>query len=123
MRDEMTLPWPRTKENVGRKLARYYASTEYWDAAMGRVIQALRDAGQFENTIFVIAGDNGLSLGEHGLLGKQKPLRIRRYECAAHRGREGSSARRDACDSLSHGCFSHALRIRRHVHPRAGRGG
>ena len=71
LRDEMTLPWPRTKENLGRKLARYYASTEYWDAAMGRVIQALRDAGQFENTIFIIAGDNGLSLGEHGLLGKQ----------------------------------------------------
>jgi arylsulfatase A-like enzyme len=71
LRDEMTLPWPRTKENLGRKLARYYASTEYWDAAMGRIIQALRDAGQFENTIFIIAGDNGLSLGEHGLLGKQ----------------------------------------------------
>jgi arylsulfatase A-like enzyme len=71
VRDEMTLPWPRTRENLGRKLARYYASTEYWDAAMGRVIQALRDAGQFENTIFIIAGDNGLSLGEHGLLGKQ----------------------------------------------------
>jgi len=71
VRDEMTLPWPRTRENVSRKLARYYASTEYWDAAMGRVIQALRDTGQFENTIFMIAGDNGLSLGEHGLLGKQ----------------------------------------------------
>ena len=71
LRDEMTLPWPRTKENVARKLARYYASTEYWDAAMGRVINALRETGQFENTIFIIAGDNGLSLGEHGLLGKQ----------------------------------------------------
>jgi arylsulfatase A-like enzyme len=71
VRDEMTLPWPRTRENLARKLARYYASTEYWDAAMGRVIQALRDAGQFDNTIFIIAGDNGLSLGEHGLLGKQ----------------------------------------------------
>lgn len=71
VRDEMTVPWPRTKENVSRKLARYYASTEYWDAAMGRVIKALRDAGQFENTIFIVAGDNGLSLGEHGLIGKQ----------------------------------------------------
>ena len=38
VRDEMTVPWPRTKENLGRKLARYYASTEYWDAAMGRII-------------------------------------------------------------------------------------
>lgn len=71
VRDEKTLPWPRTKENVTGKLARYYASTSYWDAQAGRVIAALKAAGQFDNTLFVIAGDNGLSLGEHGLLGKQ----------------------------------------------------
>lgn len=71
VRDEQTLPWPRTKEWLSRKLARYCASTEYWDASMGRVLDALRKAGQFDNTIFIIAGDNGLSLGEHGLLGKQ----------------------------------------------------
>ncbi len=71
VRDEKTLPWPRTKENVSGKLARYYASTAYWDEQCGRVIAALKEAGQFDNTIFVVAGDNGLSLGEHGLLGKQ----------------------------------------------------
>jgi arylsulfatase A-like enzyme len=71
IRDEMTLPWPRTKADLARKFARYCASTEYWDAEMGRVIEALRVARQFENTVFIIAGDNGLSLGEHGLLGKQ----------------------------------------------------
>lgn len=70
-RDEQTLPWPRTKEWLARKLARYCASTEYWDAEMGRVLDALRQSGQFDNTIFIIAGDNGLSLGEHGLVGKQ----------------------------------------------------
>jgi arylsulfatase A-like enzyme len=71
VRDEKTLAWPRSKENVAGKLARYYASTSYWDAQVGRVIDALKAAGQFDNTIFVVAGDNGLSLGEHGLLGKQ----------------------------------------------------
>ncbi len=71
VRDEKTLPWPRTKENVSGKLARYYASIAYWDEQCGRVIAALKEAGQFDNTIFVVAGDNGLSLGEHGLLGKQ----------------------------------------------------
>lgn len=71
VRDEKTLPWPRTKANVTGKLARYYASTSYWDAHVGRVIAALKAIGQFDNTIFVVAGDNGLSLGEHGLLGKQ----------------------------------------------------
>ena len=71
VRDEQTLPWPRTKENVTGKLVRYYASTSYWDAQCGRVIAALKAAGQYENTVFIVAGDNGLSLGEHGLLGKQ----------------------------------------------------
>lgn len=71
VRDEMTLPFPRTPEAVRAKLARYYASITYWDSEFGRVLQALKDAGQYENTVFIIAGDNGLSLGEHGLLGKQ----------------------------------------------------
>jgi arylsulfatase A-like enzyme len=71
VRDEKTLPWPRTKENVTGKLARYYASISYWDSQVGRVVATLKAAGQFDNTIFVVAGDNGLSLGEHGLLGKQ----------------------------------------------------
>ncbi|HCN29269.1 MAG TPA: hypothetical protein DIT64_11075, partial [Verrucomicrobiales bacterium] len=66
-----TLPWPRTKEDLQGKLARYYASTSYWDAQVGRLVEALKQAGQFDNTIFIVAGDNGLSLGEHGLLGKQ----------------------------------------------------
>ena len=71
VRDEHTVPWPRTKENVAKKLARYYASTSYWDSQCGRVIAALKTAGLFENTLFIVAGDNGLSLGEHGLVGKQ----------------------------------------------------
>jgi len=70
-RDEMTLPWPRTRENVAGKLARYYASISYLDAQVGRILEALKSAGQLEQTIFIVAGDNGLSLGEHGLLGKQ----------------------------------------------------
>jgi arylsulfatase A-like enzyme len=70
-RDEATLLWPRTRASVTAKLARYYASTSYLDDQVGRVVAALRRAGQFDNTVIVIAGDNGLSLGEHGLLGKQ----------------------------------------------------
>lgn len=71
VRDEMTLPWPRTHAALARKLARYYASTAYLDSQVGRVLEALRQAGQLDNTLFIVAGDNGLSLGEHGLLGKQ----------------------------------------------------
>ena len=71
VRDEKTLPWPRTRETVTGKLARYYASISYFDEQAGRILDALKQAGQYDNTIFVVAGDNGLSLGEHGLLGKQ----------------------------------------------------
>ena len=71
VRDEQTLPWPRTQESVAGKLARYYASTSYFDQQSGRILDALKRAGQYDNTIFIVAGDNGLSLGEHGLLGKQ----------------------------------------------------
>ncbi|WP_372847056.1 sulfatase-like hydrolase/transferase [Pontiella sp.] len=71
VRDEQTLPWPRTPESVGGKRAKYYASVTYLDDQIGRVVDALKQAGQFENTIFIVAGDNGLSLGEHGLIGKQ----------------------------------------------------
>ena len=71
VRDEKTLAWPRTRENVTGKLARYYASASYFDQQAGRIVEALKQAGQFDNTIFIVAGDNGLSLGEHGLLGKQ----------------------------------------------------
>lgn len=66
-----TLKWPRTKEDLQAKFARYYASTSYWDSEAGRVIDALKKAGQYENTIFVVSSDNGLSMGDHGLMGKQ----------------------------------------------------
>jgi arylsulfatase A-like enzyme len=69
--EHRTLKWPRTKEALQTKFARYYASISYWDAEAGRVIEALKQAGQYENTIFVVSSDNGLSMGDHGLMGKQ----------------------------------------------------
>jgi arylsulfatase A-like enzyme len=71
VRDEMTLPFPRTPADIRGKLARYYASISYLDTQFGRVVQTLKETGQYDNSLFILAGDNGLSLGEHGLLGKQ----------------------------------------------------
>lgn len=71
VRDEMTLPFPRTPTEVREKLADYYASITYTDAQMGRVLQLLDELNQRDNTLIVFASDNGLSLGDHGLLGKQ----------------------------------------------------
>lgn len=41
------------------------------DAQIGRILDTLRRRGLAENTIVVLAGDNGLALGQHGLMGKQ----------------------------------------------------
>jgi arylsulfatase A-like enzyme len=71
VRDETLAPWPRTPEIIRRHLADYYACITGLDHHLGRVFQCLKDLGQFTNTFIIFAGDNGLSLGEHGLMGKQ----------------------------------------------------
>ena len=37
----------------------------------GRILTALEESGQADNTIIVFSGDNGLAVGQHGLMGKQ----------------------------------------------------
>ncbi len=71
VRDETLLPFPRTREAVQQEIAKYYAMVSEVDAQMGRIMEALEKSGKAQNTIIVWAGDNGLALGQHGLLGKQ----------------------------------------------------
>ena len=71
IRDEKLAPWPRTPEIVRRHIADYYAMITHADAQIGRVIETLKETGRYDNTIIVFAGDNGLGLGRHGLMGKQ----------------------------------------------------
>jgi arylsulfatase A-like enzyme len=71
VRDEMLAGFPRTPEEIRRHIAEYYAMISHLDAQLGRVMEALRRSGQLENTIIVFAGDNGLAVGQHGLMGKQ----------------------------------------------------
>ena len=71
VRDERLAPWPRTPENTRQQLADYYACVTGLDHHVGRVLGELKASGQWSNTIVVFSGDNGLSLGEHGLFGKQ----------------------------------------------------
>ena len=70
-RDEQLAAFPRDPGEIRRHIAEYYAMISHLDAAFGRLVHALRQAGQLENTILVFAGDNGLALGQHGLMGKQ----------------------------------------------------
>lgn len=71
VRDEMLLPHPRTPEAVKGQIALYYDMIAEMDAQVGRILDALDKAGLRENTLIVFAGDNGLAVGQHGLLGKQ----------------------------------------------------
>jgi len=41
------------------------------DEAIGRILTALEETGQGQNTLVIFAADHGLAMGSHGLLGKQ----------------------------------------------------
>lgn len=71
VRDEQLLPTPRTPEAVKKEIALYYGMISEMDAQVGRILDALEKEGLKENTLIVFAGDNGLAVGQHGLLGKQ----------------------------------------------------
>ena len=48
-------------------LARYDAEILSMDEQLGRLVDSLRRAGRWENTIVVVAGDHGEGLGQHGV--------------------------------------------------------
>ncbi len=50
---------------------RYYETLLAVDENLGRLIDALDDAGQLDNTLFLYMGDNGFQFGEHGLIDKR----------------------------------------------------
>jgi uncharacterized sulfatase len=62
---------------TAKKLIRgYMACTSYVDAQMGKVIQALKDEGLYDNTIIVAWGDHGYHLTDHGLWRKNTAYHI-----------------------------------------------
>jgi arylsulfatase A-like enzyme len=70
-RDENLAPWPRTEAVIRDQLAEYYGMITHLDEQVGRILAALKQTGQTENTLIIYSADNGLALGSHGLLGKQ----------------------------------------------------
>lgn len=54
------------KEHV----AEYFAMVTGVDEQIGRVLQALKDEGLYDNTIVVITSDHGEMMGSHGLMSK-----------------------------------------------------
>ena len=71
VRDENLLPHPRTEMAIKEDIAAYYGMISELDEQVGRIMSTLEKEGLKENTLIVFAGDNGLAMGQHGLLGKQ----------------------------------------------------
>ena len=82
---------PRWIDNVPPDTARilrhgYFAATSYSDAQVGKVLDALERLELTDNTVVILSGDHGFSLGDHTLWNKhslftlatQSPLIIRK---------------------------------------------
>lgn len=71
LRDEKLAPFPRTKHAVQVNRREYYAIITHMDAQIGRILDHLEKTGQADNTYIFFTADHGLSVGHHGLIGKQ----------------------------------------------------
>ena len=71
MRDEKLAPFPRTEYAIKVHRQEYYAIITHMDHHIGRIIEHLKVTGQDENTYILFSADHGLSVGHHGLVGKQ----------------------------------------------------
>lgn len=71
LRDEALAPFPRTPFAIKTHIKEYYAIISHLDEQIGKIFQALEASGKADNTYIFFTGDHGLSVGKHGLLGKQ----------------------------------------------------
>ena len=71
IRDELLASFPRRPAEIREHLADYRAMISHLDEAIGRIITSLAAIGELDHSIILLAGDNGLALGQHGLMGKQ----------------------------------------------------
>lgn len=67
---------PVSKETALELRHGYYACVSYVDAQIGKLVQALEDKGELDNTIIVLWGDHGFKLGDFGEWAKATNLEI-----------------------------------------------
>ncbi|VGO23176.1 sulfatase-like hydrolase/transferase [Pontiella sulfatireligans] len=71
LRDARLAPFPRTEYSVKVNRQEYFALITHMDDQIGRILKALEETGQADNTYIVFTADHGLAIGHHGLIGKQ----------------------------------------------------
>ena len=62
----------KTEEALRKHKAGYCGEVKCIDDNVGRILDALRETGQLDNTIVVFTTDHGEYMGEHGLMGKNQ---------------------------------------------------
>ncbi|HAK54749.1 MAG TPA: hypothetical protein DCP38_04600 [Acidobacteria bacterium] len=68
--DEMHSTWPDgtpTPEDLAYVRARYDENVRYADHLVGRIVESIRRAGQYDETLIVFLSDHGEAFYEHGL--------------------------------------------------------
>jgi arylsulfatase A-like enzyme len=74
VRDEVGVSgvWKRRDEaSIRNELGREFACSENIDEQVGRVLKRLEAMGELDNTYIFYTADHGISIGRHGLMGKQ----------------------------------------------------
>lgn len=74
LRDEVAVQGVMRKRDevtVRNEKGREFACIENVDNQIGRVIAKLKEMGELDNTIVIFTADHGMSVGRHGLMGKQ----------------------------------------------------
>ena len=61
----------RDEQTFRNELGREYACSENIDIQLGKVLKKLEELGELENTYIIYTSDHGMSVGRHGLMGKQ----------------------------------------------------
>ena len=71
LRDEALAPFPRTAYAVKKHRQEYYAIISHLDEQIGKILDAVEASGKMDKTYIFFGADHGLSVGHHGLIGKQ----------------------------------------------------
>lgn len=73
MKNNFSAPQENYNEILRRTRELYFAAVSMVDKNIGRVLDALKDTGELDNTLIIFTSDHGEMLGDHGTFSKALP--------------------------------------------------
>jgi arylsulfatase A-like enzyme len=67
LRKEYSRITPQSDAQLAEMTANYYGMISFIDDGVGRILDALNESGQADNTVIIFTSDHGELLGDHGL--------------------------------------------------------